>query len=256
MNADSVSPLGPKGARLLAFLASEISSGRIRKGEPETFVAYSEALQALGLAYGHAGGDLNRQGLEELNVWTMKHPGLPKVAGLIVNKDSRRPSEIFAESHGWEGGDWEPWWLAETARAIDFDWSPYLEAAASFEELAARVREGDDELPDYRNVLTLEPGPAHIRETEVTVEDILEWLAKGQSEAKILRRHPELSRADIRASLAYAAERVRQPREQESGSSRLSKIASRWNGQFTLPKVEPGDSRMDFLAGKYWRRRH
>ena len=39
--------------------------------------------------------------------------------------------------------------------------------------------------------------------------DVLEWLASGMSEAEILDHFPELTAQDIRAALAFAAERER-----------------------------------------------
>lgn len=54
--------------------------------------------------------------------------------------------------------------------------------------------------------------PPCIRGLQITVGDVLEHLASGMSEDKILRDLPDLERADIRAALAFAAareERVR-----------------------------------------------
>jgi uncharacterized protein (DUF433 family) len=43
----------------------------------------------------------------------------------------------------------------------------------------------------------------------ITVSDILGWLATGMSHAEILADYPELTEDDIRAVLAYAADRER-----------------------------------------------
>jgi uncharacterized protein (DUF433 family) len=43
----------------------------------------------------------------------------------------------------------------------------------------------------------------------LTVTDVLEYLASGMSEAAILEDFPELTREDIRACLAFAADRER-----------------------------------------------
>lgn len=66
---------------------------------------------------------------------------------------------------------------------------------------------------DYRDIITIEPGkrggkPA-IRGMRITVQDVLEYLAGGMSEEEILADFPELSRDDIRACLAFAADRER-----------------------------------------------
>lgn len=66
---------------------------------------------------------------------------------------------------------------------------------------------------DYRERITIEPGKRGgkpcIRGLRITVYDILEYLASGMSEEEILRDFPELTREDIRASLAFAADRER-----------------------------------------------
>ena len=44
----------------------------------------------------------------------------------------------------------------------------------------------------------------------ITVYDVLDWLASGMSESEILEDYPELTREDIRACLAFAANREHQ----------------------------------------------
>jgi uncharacterized protein (DUF433 family) len=46
-----------------------------------------------------------------------------------------------------------------------------------------------------------------IRETRITVYDILSWLASGMTNEEIISDYPELTMTDIQASLAYAADR-------------------------------------------------
>jgi uncharacterized protein (DUF433 family) len=64
---------------------------------------------------------------------------------------------------------------------------------------------------DYRSIITLEPGKRGgkpcIRGLRITVYDILAWLADGMSEMEIIEDYPELEINDIRACLAFAAER-------------------------------------------------
>jgi len=64
---------------------------------------------------------------------------------------------------------------------------------------------------DYRDIITIEPGKRGgkpcIRGLRITVYDILSYLASGTSEDEILKDFPFLTREDIRACLAYAAER-------------------------------------------------
>lgn len=65
----------------------------------------------------------------------------------------------------------------------------------------------------YEEIITIEPGKRggqpSIRGMRITVADVLSSLASGMSEDQILSDFPELTRDDIRACLAYAAERER-----------------------------------------------
>ncbi len=66
---------------------------------------------------------------------------------------------------------------------------------------------------DYRKIITMEPGKRGgkpcIRGMRITVSDVLEYLAGGMTEDEILRDFPYLTREDIRACLAFAADRER-----------------------------------------------
>ena len=66
---------------------------------------------------------------------------------------------------------------------------------------------------DYRAIVTIEPGKRGgkpcIRGMRITVYDVLEYLASGMSEAQILADFPDLTSDDIRACLAFAADRER-----------------------------------------------
>ena len=65
----------------------------------------------------------------------------------------------------------------------------------------------------YQNIITLEPGKRGgrpcIRRMRIAVSDVLGWLAAGMSHQEILSDYPELTEEDIRACLAYAADRER-----------------------------------------------
>jgi uncharacterized protein (DUF433 family) len=52
-------------------------------------------------------------------------------------------------------------------------------------------------------------GKPCVRGTRITVGDVLGYLAGGMTEADLLTDFPQLTRDDIRACLAYAAERER-----------------------------------------------
>ena len=64
---------------------------------------------------------------------------------------------------------------------------------------------------NYRDIITIESdkrsGKPCIREMRISVYDILEYLASGMTTAEILSDFPELTETDIRACLAYAADR-------------------------------------------------
>jgi uncharacterized protein (DUF433 family) len=48
-----------------------------------------------------------------------------------------------------------------------------------------------------------------IRNTRISVSDILGWLGSGMTFEEILSDYPELSREDIKASLLFASDRER-----------------------------------------------
>jgi uncharacterized protein (DUF433 family) len=66
---------------------------------------------------------------------------------------------------------------------------------------------------NYRDRITIEPGKRSgkpcIRGLRITVSDVLDYLASGMTEDEILTDFPALEREDIRAALAFAAERER-----------------------------------------------
>jgi uncharacterized protein (DUF433 family) len=67
---------------------------------------------------------------------------------------------------------------------------------------------------DYQRYITTEPGKRGgkpcIRNMRITVYDVLGWLGQGMSEADIIADYPELTVDDIRACLAFAANREHQ----------------------------------------------
>jgi uncharacterized protein (DUF433 family) len=64
---------------------------------------------------------------------------------------------------------------------------------------------------EYRNILKRNAnkrfGKPCIRETRISVYDVLAWLAAGMSFNEIIEDFPELTLEDIKACLAYAADR-------------------------------------------------
>lgn len=64
---------------------------------------------------------------------------------------------------------------------------------------------------NYKEIIKRNPnkrfGKPCIRNTRITVYDVLGWLAAGMSYDEIIHNFPELTTDDIRACLAYAADR-------------------------------------------------
>lgn len=66
---------------------------------------------------------------------------------------------------------------------------------------------------DYRSLITIEPGKRGgkpcIRGLRITVTDVLEYLASGMTTEEIIVDFPDLTVDDVRACLAFAADRER-----------------------------------------------
>ena len=66
---------------------------------------------------------------------------------------------------------------------------------------------------DYSQIITIEPGKMGgkpcVRGLRITVYDVLDYMASELSEAEILDDVPDLTASDLRACLAFAADRER-----------------------------------------------
>ena len=66
---------------------------------------------------------------------------------------------------------------------------------------------------NYQDYITIEPGKRGgkpcVRGLRITVYDVLDHLASGMTEDEILEDFPDLTREDIKACLAFAADRER-----------------------------------------------
>ncbi len=64
---------------------------------------------------------------------------------------------------------------------------------------------------EYKNIIKRNPnkrfGKPCVRDTRITVFDVLGWLAAGMTYDEILADFPELKIDDIKACLSYAADR-------------------------------------------------
>lgn len=64
---------------------------------------------------------------------------------------------------------------------------------------------------NYANYISIDPsirfGKPCVKGTRISVYDVLGWLASGMSIPEIITDYPELKDEDIRACLAFAADR-------------------------------------------------
>lgn len=126
--------LSDAGRKLLELITGRLASGALIPGRPETYLGYRECCLELKLAGpddDHPWGRLlQREGLTNLNEWTIRHD-LPRVSGLIVNQSGDRqylPGGDYFKSNGRAETDWE-WWHAQAAAAAAMDWRAFLHAA-------------------------------------------------------------------------------------------------------------------------------
>ena len=65
----------------------------------------------------------------------------------------------------------------------------------------------------YRGYITMDPnkrgGKPCVRGLRITVYEVLEFLASDMTEAQILEDFPDLTREDLKACIAFAADRER-----------------------------------------------
>lgn len=66
---------------------------------------------------------------------------------------------------------------------------------------------------DYKKYITIEPnkrgGKPCVRGLRITVYEVLEYMASGMTEEEILSDFPDLTADDLKACIAYAADRER-----------------------------------------------
>ena len=64
---------------------------------------------------------------------------------------------------------------------------------------------------NFQDIISINPnkrfGKPCVRDTRITVYDVLGWLSSGMSYEEIIADFPELTRQDILACLAFAAKR-------------------------------------------------
>ena len=66
---------------------------------------------------------------------------------------------------------------------------------------------------NYRNYITIDPnkrgGKPCVRNLRITVNEVLDYLASDMTETQILEDFPDLTREDLKACIAFAADRER-----------------------------------------------
>ncbi|HEY4424571.1 MAG TPA: DUF433 domain-containing protein [Pyrinomonadaceae bacterium] len=66
---------------------------------------------------------------------------------------------------------------------------------------------------NYKDYITIDPnkrgGKPCVRELRITVHEVLEYLASDMTEDEILADFPDLTREDLKACIAFAADRER-----------------------------------------------
>ncbi len=73
-------------------------------------------------------------------------------------------------------------------------------------------------MPNMHEHISTDPavmmGKPCVKGTRITVELVLRWLAGGNSVADVVAAYPQLTEADIRAALEFAADSMRAPRHE------------------------------------------
>ncbi len=66
-------------------------------------------------------------------------------------------------------------------------------------------------MKNFKDIIKIHPevrfGKPCVRNTRISVYDVLAWLASGMTTKEITEEYPELTEEDIHACLSYAADR-------------------------------------------------
>ena len=116
--------LDPQAQALLALLVSRL--GEVIPGQPETYIGYKEAHDALNLKYlGPTYGEsLKKQGLLALANWVLAE-NKPAITGIIVDTTSYVPAQGYFGPYGKTEDDFD-WWTEQIRLSKGFDWAPHL----------------------------------------------------------------------------------------------------------------------------------
>lgn len=121
-------------------------------------------------------------------------------------------TQIDAERKYYNSPVLRRYWVVLFGNQIESDWMYHPVIWAIDGHLPARYIGG----VNYAKLITIEPdkrsGQPCIRGLRMTVQDVLEYLAGGMTPDEILADFPDLTAEDIRACLAFAADRERRLR--------------------------------------------
>lgn len=130
--------------KLLFYLVDYCIKGKVKIGDPRTYISYSSALRDMGFPDDRRtpGDSLNEYAMGGLARWLHEN-SFPAITGLIVNKvydldansilskDKKReglPSATYFTFHGKEPSDYQ-WHEEQVSKSCMFDWYEELESA-------------------------------------------------------------------------------------------------------------------------------
>ncbi len=123
--------LSKPALQILDYLIRHIESGKVRVGQPQSYVSYSEVHNALGfdLIANTVGKSLDRHGMGELAKW-IKDKDLPAITGLIISKsdqDERKyhPGTGYFDMYERPDLDYG-WWQEQIRQSLSKNWRKLL----------------------------------------------------------------------------------------------------------------------------------
>jgi len=181
--------LDPQAHALLDLLVSRLEE--VIPGEPQTYIGYKEAHDALHLEYlGPTYGEsLKKQGLLALANWILTEQK-PAITGIVIDQTTHMPAKGYFSPYGKSEDDFQ-WWTDQVRLSKTFDWRADLHTTEA---------QGRNELS--------EPGETvdwNHREVEYIVADYFEMFLKelkGERYSKADHRRRLLLRLHSRSEAA------------------------------------------------------
>lgn len=181
--------LDPQAQALLDLLVSRLD--KVIPGEPQTYIGYKEAHDALHLEYlGPTYGEsLKKQGLLALANWVLAEQK-PAITGIVIDQKTHMPAKGYFSPYGKSEDDFQ-WWTDQLHLSKNFDWRPYLHRVEAQERIESSQ---PTETVDWSQ-----------REVEYIVADYFEMLLKelkGERYSKTDHRRRLLLRLHSRSAAA------------------------------------------------------